>query len=176
MNNNFLIRRATIDDAELLSKLGRTTFYDTFNGTCTKADMQQTLELFYNIEQTKKDLSDENDFFFLNFQYEKAIGYYRMKVNKQLPFEILAPFKSIELKRFYFLQEAKGTGAAQVLMQHVFDLAKSLQCNKIYLSVWEYNIRAQEFYKRNGFINTGIPNPFPIGSTPQTDYWFWMDL
>ncbi len=170
------IRRSIIDDVELLSTLGSTTFYDTFNGTCTKSDMKLVLDSFFNKEQVSKELQDENDFFYLIFQQEKAIGYFRMKGNKILPFDDLKKFKAIELKRFYFLKEAQGTGAAKVLMQYATDLAKQLGYNKMYLSVWEYNIRAQEFYKKMGFTNTGFENDFPLGKTPQTDYWFWNDL
>jgi ribosomal protein S18 acetylase RimI-like enzyme len=46
----------------------------------------------------------------------------------------------------------------------------------MYLSVWEYNFRARGFYEKHGFANTGIENDFPLGSTPQTDYWFVKDL
>ncbi len=170
------IRRATKNDTELISNLGKATFYNTFNGTCTKADMQMVLDLFFNEAQILKELSDEKDFCFIALFKQKPIGYYRMKANKKFPFDELKKFKAIELKRFYFLKEAQGTGASKVLMQHAIDLAKDLGYNKMYLSVWEYNIRAQEFYKKMGFSNSGNKNDFPLGSTPQTDFWFWKDL
>ena len=170
------IRRSTLHDVELLSTLGSTTFYDTFNGTCTKADMQLGLDLFFNKQQISKELQDENDFFYIAFLQEKAIGYFRMKANSVLPFDDLKNFQAIELKRFYFLKEAQGTGEAKILMQYAVDLAKQLGYNKMYLGVWEYNIRAQEFYKKMGFTNTHFENDFPLGKTPQTDDWFWKDL
>jgi RimJ/RimL family protein N-acetyltransferase len=46
----------------------------------------------------------------------------------------------------------------------------------MYLSVWEYNFRARGFYEKHGFVNSGVQNDFPLGSTPQTDYWFVKDL
>jgi hypothetical protein len=27
-----------------------------------------------------------------------------------------------------------------------------------------------------GFVNTGLENDFPLGTTPQTDFWFVKDL
>jgi hypothetical protein len=38
--------------------------------------------------------------------------------------------------------------------------------------VLEYNFRARGFYEKHGFVNSGVENDFPLGSTPQTDYWF----
>ena len=176
MIDSLTIRRATLADIELLSTLGSTTFYDTFNGTCTKADMEYVLNLFFNKEQVSKELNDEKDFFYIIFKHEKAIGYYRIKLHHDFPFDDLENFKAIELKRIYFLKEAQGTGAATILMQHAFDFTKQLGYNKMYLSVWEYNIRAQQFYKKLGFENTGSKNDFPLGTTPQTDFWFWKSL
>ncbi len=171
-----IIRRATKNDAALISNLGKATFYDTFNGTCTLGDMQFVLEKFFNLPQVEKELLDETDFYFLISKEEKLIGYCRLKTNSSPPFSALNNFKAIELKRFYFLKEAQGTGAAMVLMNHAIDFAKEKNYNLIYLSVWEYNIRAQEFYKKVGFQNIQIINDFPLGNTPQTDFWFWKHL
>ncbi|MFM2224082.1 MAG: hypothetical protein RJA07_284 [Bacteroidota bacterium] len=174
---NIAIRRATTNDVELISTLGSTTFYDTFNGTCTIADMNFVLEKFFNKNQVAQELNDENDFFYVGFdEHKKALGYYRIKLQQDHPFDALNNFNSIELKRLYCINEAKGKGIAKPLMQHAFEFAKERGYNKMYLSVWEYNIRAQEFYKKMGFENTGIENDFPLGTTPQTDFWFWKNL
>ena len=59
-----MIRKGNIDDAHLLHTIGVQTFDDTFGGTCTKEDMQFVLHHFFNFEQCKVDLQDENDNFF----------------------------------------------------------------------------------------------------------------
>jgi ribosomal protein S18 acetylase RimI-like enzyme len=175
---NLTIRRATPNDVELISILGSTTFYDTFNGTCTITDMNFVLDKFFNKKQVAIELNDEKDFFFIAFDdNEKALGYYRIKLQQHdHPFEALNNFNAIELKRLYCINEAKGKGVAKALIEHAFDFATAHGYNKMYLSVWQYNIRAQEFYKKMGFKTTGIENDFPLGSTPQTDYWFWKDI
>jgi ribosomal protein S18 acetylase RimI-like enzyme len=173
---NITIRRANTNDIELIATLGRSTFFNTFDGTCTKDDMQYFLNKYFNHDQVNSELTDAQDYFFIASLHEKAIGYYRIKIGGELPFDELKQFNSIELKRFYFLKEAQGTGAAKVLIHHAFDFVKQKGYNKMYLSVWEYNIRAQEFYKKMGFANTQHKNDFPLGNTPQTDFWFWKDL
>jgi hypothetical protein len=32
------------------------------------------------------------------------------------------------------------------------------------------------FYEKHGFVNSGVENDFPLGTTPQTDYWFVKNL
>ena len=55
------IRRIGIDDVSVLSVIARQTFYDTFTGTCTEADMQGFLDRYYSKEQLGKELLDEED-------------------------------------------------------------------------------------------------------------------
>jgi ribosomal protein S18 acetylase RimI-like enzyme len=74
------------------------------------------------------------------------------------------------------LKEYHGTNVATELMQFAFDFAKERNYEKIYLSVWEYNFRARGFYEKMGFVNTGLENDFPLGTTPQTDFWLVRNL
>jgi ribosomal protein S18 acetylase RimI-like enzyme len=61
---------------------------------------------------------------------------------------------------------------ADQLMAYAISLAVGDNYRAMYLSVWEYNFRARGFYEKHGFVNSGVENDFPLGSTPQTDYWF----
>jgi ribosomal protein S18 acetylase RimI-like enzyme len=90
--------------------------------------------------------------------------------------EALKPFKCIELVRLYVLKEYHGAGVANELMNFAIAFAKENGYERMYLSVWEYNFRARGFYEKHGFVNSGVENDFPLGSTPQTDLWFVKDL
>jgi GNAT superfamily N-acetyltransferase len=171
-----MIRKGTVVDAELLHTIGIKTFDDTFGGTCTKEDMAFVLHKFFNLEQCKLDLMDEKDNFF--FLEEEGItkGYLRINAIHDYPFEALNPFRCIELVRLYVLKEYHGTHVANELMNFAVQFAKEQQYEKMYLSVWEYNFRARGFYEKHGFVNTGLENDFPLGTTPQTDFWFVKDL
>jgi ribosomal protein S18 acetylase RimI-like enzyme len=61
-------------------------------------------------------------------------------------------------------------------MDYAVDFALAHGFDVMYLSVWEYNFRARGFYEKHGFKNSGVENDFPLGSTPQTDYWFLKEL
>ena len=169
------IERATLEDTKLISELGAKTFDQAFRGTCTDADLEGVLQEYYNEEQVAKELSDAQDHFFVLYKNGEAVGYARINLARP-PERYFADKKSIELTRIYFLEEFHGQGLANELMEYCFDFLKRKGYELVYLSVWEHNDRAQAFYKKHGFVDTNIENPFPLGETPQMDYWFAKEL
>ena len=169
------IRRIKLEDAETLSKLAMKTFYDTFTGTCTENDMQEFLHQYYSIEQTKSELVNENDQFYFAEVDGVPVGYIRF-MEDYSGYEKVKQWKALELKRLYILKDFQGTGVAQALMNFYIDYAIKNKYELVWLGVWEYNLKAQKFYQKYGFTFTGDTHDFPIGSTPQTDWWFWKLL
>lgn len=169
------IRRATMADAYSLSTVASQTFYDTFTGTCTEQDMQSFLEEYFNLKQVHAELSNEHDFYYLAESAGNVIGYLRfMEDYRNLP--LMKEWKAMELKRIYVSKEFHGKGVAQQLMDFAIQYAANNQYEVIWLGVWEHNVRAQRFYKKYGFVNSGHTHDFPIGRTPQTDFWMWKFL
>ncbi|MEO6720757.1 MAG: GNAT family N-acetyltransferase [Ferruginibacter sp.] len=168
-------RRATLKDAETLSEISKLTFYDTFTGTCTEEDMQSFLESTFNLQLVRDELSNENDKFYLAFLDGKAVGYIRF-MEDYTYFPYMRQWKSLELKRIYVDKAFQGKGVAQILLNIILEFAKENNYEAIYLGVWEHNTRAQKFYEKMGFVNSGHTHDFPIGNTPQTDNWLWKFL
>ena len=169
------IRRILIAEAPALSKMAKQTFYDTFTGTCTEEDMQAFLEQYYNLEQIKKELSNQDDYCFFAEINGEPVGYIRFMEDSS-NFAEVNKWKSLELKRLYILKEYHGKGIAQKLMEFFISFAEEYQYELVWLGVWEYNFRAQKFYSKYGFINSGYTHDFPIGDTPQTDIYLWRFL
>lgn len=169
------IRRITSADVTALSAIAKQTFFDTFTGTCTAADMNSFLEDYFNEQQIAKELGNANDYFFFAEMDNKPAGYIRfMEDYDNLP--LIKQWKAMELKRIYVLKEYHGQGIAQQLMQFCIDFCVKENYDVIYLGVWEHNQRAQKFYEKYDFVNSGHTHNFPIGSTPQTDLWLWKFL
>lgn len=169
------IRRINIDDVVALSVIARRTFYDTFRGTCTEADMQSFLNQFYNEEQLGKELQDLKTFCFFAEADGVPLAYLHFKEDyTNFPEE--KKWKALELKRIYVLREFHGKGIAQKLMDFILNFAVANKYEMLWLGVWEHNIRAQKFYEKYGFENSGYTHDFPIGNTPQTDTWLWKFL
>lgn len=169
------IRRVTIDDVAALAKIARQTFYDTFTGTCTEEDMQLFLDQYYNEEQLGKELMDAETFCFFAEAGGKAVAYLQFKED-YTNFALIKKWKALELKRIYVLKTLHGKGIAQLLIDYFLKFAAEKKYEVVWLGVWEHNIRAQKFYEKYGFINSGHTHDFPIGNTPQTDIWLWKFL
>ena len=162
-------------DAEMLSAISKQTFYDTFTGTCTEEDMQSFLQIYFNLKLVQAELNNENDFYYLAETEGRVAGYFRF-MEDYVNFPVMKKWRSLELKRIYVIQELQGKGVAQQLMEYILQHAKANNYQVVWLGVWEHNLRAQKFYEKYGFVNSGHTHDFPIGKTPQTDYWFWKFL
>jgi ribosomal protein S18 acetylase RimI-like enzyme len=175
MSAKVSIRRCTVDDAPVLAALARRTFYDTFTGTCTEADMQDFLETFYNEARIRQELSNSEDYVFFALLQHTPVGYLRF-LESPVPFPYDAEKKALELNRLYVDMPYKGRGVAHTLMSFYLDYAEKKGYPFLWLGVWEHNYRAQAFYRKYGFVPTHYTHPFPIGNTPQTDVWWARDL
>lgn len=169
------IRRITLNDVAVLATIAQQTFYDTFTGTCTEADMENFLAEYFNETQLAKEVGNPDDLYFFAEADGVPVGYIRF-MEDYSSFPLMKQWKALELKRIYVLKEYHGLGIAQRLMDFMMDYAIKNEFKAVWLGVWEHNLRAQKFYEKYGFVNSGHTHDFPIGSTPQTDCWFWKFL
>jgi GNAT superfamily N-acetyltransferase len=169
------LRKIVPSDAASLSVIAKQTFYDTFTGTCTEADMEDFLEQYFNEAKLESEIRDENNFYFFTEADGDPVAYLQfMEDYSSLP--LMKKWKALELKRLYVLKAFHGKGIAQQLMDFIISYAREHQFEVIWLGVWEHNNRAQQFYSKYGFIDSGHTHDFPIGNTPQTDKWLWKFL
>ena len=159
----------------MLSVIAKQSFFDTFTGTCTEEDMKDFLEQYFNKAKLAAEISTENNFYFFAEADGVPVAYLQfMEDYSGLP--IMKKWKALELKRLYVLKEFHGKGIAQQLMDFIISYAGEHQYEVVWLGVGEHNYRAQQFYKKYGFIGSGHTHDFPIGTTPQTDIWMWKFL
>ena len=71
-------------------------------------------------------------------------------------------FSSFELKRLYLFYRFHGNGLGRRLLEDVLSFARQMKSEKVWLQVHEANHHAIEFYKRSGFVQTGV-DLFPAG-------------
>lgn len=173
--NEVKIRRAEIEDAEMLADLSYKTFWDAFHEHPENApeDMAEYMEKAFSVEAIRAELNDENAIFIIaEFENESA-GYAKITLGA-IEDGIVAE-KPIELNRLYSHQRFLGKGIGQKLMDECFRIAKENDCDAMWLGVWEFNPRAQAFYKKYGFREVGT-HIFQLGSDPQIDLLMQKDL
>jgi GNAT superfamily N-acetyltransferase len=162
------IRNATIEDAKMLADLCYKTFWDAFHDHPKNApeDLADYMRQAFNEAQIGRELADENSIFLIAEIEGEAAGYARLIVGSREPG--IEAEKPIELNRLYSKQEFLGKGVGARLMDESFALAEKLNCDLMWLGVWEYNPRAQRFYEKYGFRQIG-KHVFQLGSDAQTD-------
>ena len=169
------IRQAVPEDAELLTDLAYTTFWDAFHDHPKNAphDLEAYMKTAFSVEQIASELADEKSLFLVADVNGELAGYAKLIFESTEP-DIIAEWP-VELSRLYSHQKYLGQGVGQTLMDACFAKAKETSRDVIWLGVWEYNPRAQRFYEKNGFRYVG-KHTFLLGSDPQTDLLMQREL
>ena len=162
------IRQAVREDAELLTDLAYTTFWDAFHDHPKNAphDLEAYMQEAFSVEHIRSELEDAESVFLVAEMNGELAGYAKLIFESTEP-DIIAEWP-VELSRLYSHQKFLGRGVGQALMDACFARAKEAGRDVIWLGVWEYNPRAQRFYEKNGFRQVG-KHTFLLGSDPQTD-------
>lgn len=162
------IRQARPDDAQPLTDLAYTTFWDAFAHHPKNApeDLNHYMRQAFSLEQITAELADERSIFLIAEIESKAAGYAKLMIESTE--EGITATRPIELSRLYAHQEFLGKGVGQNLMDACFEYAKMNGHDVMWLGVWEYNPRALAFYKKNGFREVG-KHVFQLGEDAQTD-------
>lgn len=74
----------------------------------------------------------------------------------------------MEIERIYVLQKYQGKKIGQILYEKAIQIAHDKQVKYVWLGVWEQNLRAINFYKKNDFIEFD-KHIFKLGNDAQTD-------
>jgi len=169
------IRQAVLEDAELLTDLAYTTFWDAFHEHPKNAphDLEAYMQTAFSVEQIASELADEKALFLVADYGGELAGYAKLIFESTEP-DIIAEWP-VELSRLYSHQKFLGKGVGQTLMDACFDRAIEAGRDVIWLGVWEYNPRAQRFYEKNGFRVVGS-HVFLLGKDAQTDILMQREL
>ena len=170
---NINILKASVNEVELLHKIGKQTFYETFAGGNTVVNMSEYLQDTFSIEKLTNELNNQNSEFYIAVFEHQTIGY--LKVNFQDAQTELKDVNSLEIERIYVLKEFHGQKVGQLLYQKAIEIAKSKGVEYVWLGVWDQNPRAINFYKKNGFFEFD-KHVFRLGNENQTDLMMRLEI
>jgi GNAT superfamily N-acetyltransferase len=163
---DFKITKATLDNLDLLQKISKQTFFETFAAFNSKENMKQYLNESLSLEQLKLELENEFSEFYFAYNENEVIGY--LKINRGESQTEKTSKNLLEIERIYVLEKFQGKKVGQMLFQKAVEMAKSYQKNTIWLGVWEKNEKAIQFYLKNGF-EIFDKHIFKLGEDLQTD-------
>lgn len=160
------IKQVTLDDIDQLQNISRQTFYETFASKNTEENMTKYLDEAFSLEKLTKELNDRNVTFYFATLDEVVIGY--LKLNFGPSQTERQNDNGLEIERIYVLKNFQGKGVGQLLLNHAIEVAKQKNCDFVWLGVWEENLRAINFYKKNGFVEFD-KHFFKLGDDNQID-------
>ena len=144
----FSIEKAGEQHAEILSKIGEDTFYETFRPYNSELDIRQYINKAYAIDVIKLNLINPNIAYYLCYDAGIVIGY--IKLIHYATYKGLTNL-TIELEKIYVLGAYFGSGAGKHLMDCAIRHSKEKGFETLFLGVWQENERAVNFYKKTGF-------------------------
>jgi ribosomal protein S18 acetylase RimI-like enzyme len=166
MNDNLIIRQATIADAAIITNLSVTTFIDAFGSVNTKEDMDKYISECMSLQRLSEEIEDTGSLFLLAVLDGSPVGYTKLRWT-EIPDELTGT-KPIEIERIYVLQQYQNRKVGIELMNYCINYGLSNNYDTIWLGVWEHNTNAIRFYERAGFQLFG-KHDFVLGTDVQTD-------
>lgn len=163
---SILITKASIQDLATLQSLGKETFYETFAQHNSEEEMQNYLNKSFALDKLAAELNHQDSQFFLAWEETLPVGY--LKVNSGTAQTELQDETSLEIERIYVKSSHHGKKVGQILYEKALEIAQKENKKYIWLGVWEENMRAVNFYKKNGFVEFN-KHIFRLGKEEQTD-------
>jgi len=166
------LRQAHLSDLPELVALARTSFVQAFTAGNKPENVQAYLSQAFTVEQLTKEIQELASTFMVASWEGKLVGYTKLNLAAAQA-EVQDP-DSVEVARLYTLEEVWGKGVGQLLLDAAIAYAKREGKTWLWLGVWEHNVRAIRFYKKNGLRIFGS-HPFPFGDEIQNDWLMRVD-
>ncbi|TYA58883.1 GNAT family N-acetyltransferase [Formosa maritima] len=156
------IIKATLNDAEILSKIGRQAFVESHGMSASEKDILNYVESKFTKAVFETELNDENNVFHILNYNQEPIGYSKIIYNF---YQDSIPFKNVtKLERLYILEEFHHLKLGLKLFNFNVTLSKEHEQNGMWLFTWIENHKAINFYNKAGFKIVGSYN-FKISET-----------
>lgn len=168
-----IITKITENDILELQEIGRKTFSETFSENNTEESMNEYLESSFSTEKLTTELNDKNSEFYFAKINDEAIGY--LKLNMGSSQTEIKDDNALEIERIYVSKDFHGKKVGQILYEKAIEIASHKKVDYVWLGVWEKNLRAINFYQKNGFIEFD-KHIFRLGNEEQTDIMMKLNL
>lgn len=159
--------KVQINQAEILLQIARSTFISTYQHLNDPDQFKAYLAENLILNSIENSLSQSQSHYYFGRIRDKIVSYFHV-----LEFPVQTDINtrhSLEIARFYVIDEYKGKGIGRHMMNYIKALALILGKKEIWLGVWERNPKAIAFYMKMGYKITGS-HSFMIGNDNQTDY------
>jgi len=172
-SKHIFIRRASAEDARILSDMGELTFTRSYASIIAAKELASYTRRAFAVEQLESELAMPEVTYFLALAGTIPCGYSKLGPTEPPP--TVEGANPVELARLYVLPERTGTGIGTELLNVSLDAAVEQDYHSCWLRVWEGNDKAIEFYRRWGFRQVGS-ELYHVGKCSETVLLMIRDL
>lgn len=150
--NFFDFRKANLKDGKLLSVLFKNVYINTYGTEGITHEFADFIETNFSPFKINQSIENPNfDLWIANFK-NNPVGVLKVDYKKSCPIngEIYP-----EINKLYILRHFFGKGIGQELMRMAECEISKKGFNRIWLWLLESNLRAEDFYTKQGYKNTG---------------------
>lgn len=158
------VRPATPADLPRLAAVAEATFRAAFADANDPADIEAYVADAFAPAWLAQELADPRVTYLVADADGELVGYAKLRAGTPDP--AVRGARPVELERIYAARPGGGVGAA--LLRACLGAAAAAGHRTLWLGVWEHNLRAIAFYRREGFTPVGT-HAFQLGSAAQTD-------
>ncbi|MDA9584358.1 GNAT family N-acetyltransferase [Flavobacteriaceae bacterium] len=167
------IKKATINDLNLLASLSVEAFLPAHGHSSPEKDIKTYLEANFSIHNFKKEIANPAFKYYLIYHHNKIAGFSKIIFNT--PSIHITENTITKMERLYLLEEFYGLHLGTQLMNFNSELTKKNNQQGIWIEVWIENYRAIKFYKKMGFTIVGEAN-FRVSETHSNpNYIMYLD-
>jgi ribosomal protein S18 acetylase RimI-like enzyme len=160
------IRPVQSSELRNLHHIAKSTFVEAFAVQNTASDMQKYVAEFLSYEKIESEFQNPESQFYFAEADGVLLGYLKINSGKAQTESFLE--NALEVERIYVSSPFQGKGVGQLLFDYAVEKGRSEEFDWIWLGVWEKNLRAIKFYKRNGFVEFN-QHQFLLGGDLQVD-------
>ncbi|WP_264538013.1 GNAT family N-acetyltransferase [Flavobacterium sp. N1736] len=141
------IKECQKNQLDLLFEVAIESYNDTYQYLWSDNGKAYLAE-FYKKEDFKKELSVSDIFYFLIYDADKAIGFFKLKNNEIKPY---LKEQCTEIDKLYLLKEASNKGIGKIVMKFIISFCIKNKRPVLWLKTMERS-DAKYYYEKQGFI------------------------
>jgi GNAT superfamily N-acetyltransferase len=146
---NFRYRRAGAEDLNELRQIGIRSYLPHYSHLWKPGGIDWYMERCFGKEFLEKEISAPNiEYYFVENDVE-IIGLIKLVLKKPLPDSDTE--NALYLEKIYFVKEWTGKGAGRAALEFIFERARELNSECVWLMAMDSADKPIEAYKRAGF-------------------------
>jgi GNAT superfamily N-acetyltransferase len=143
------VRKVGLSDLQELQNIGIKSYIPHYAHMWKPDGLEWYLKRCFGSDFLQKELVDANVEYYIISSAEQNIGILKLVLHKPLPDSDVE--NALYLEKIYFIKEWTGKGVGRELMNFVFERAREINCDCVWLVAMDTAEKPIQSYERVGF-------------------------